>query len=126
MDNSVDLPGYKYYVDPETGERPALFVTFVNVVEADDRVRGVAFELDDLAALDARERNYQRRRVGDLWVYVGTPEARERYQRGRTQGKAVVAAAYLETVREAFPDVEPPDLPVRELRRIDLTDRGRA
>ena len=26
MDNAVDLPGYKAYVDPATGERPAVHV----------------------------------------------------------------------------------------------------
>ena len=33
MDNSVDLPGYKHYVDPD-GARPDVKVTFLNLVEA--------------------------------------------------------------------------------------------
>jgi hypothetical protein len=119
MDNTVDLPGYKYYVDPETGERPALFVTFLNVVEGAGSVDGVTFD-GDPAVLDPRERNYERRRVGDVWVYVGTREARERYERGRALGTAVVDANYLEAVRDVFPDVPHPDVPVRRLRRIDL------
>ena len=37
MDNSVDLPGYKYYVTPD-GERPPVFVTFLNLVEDGTRL----------------------------------------------------------------------------------------
>src|SRR3954467_12850461 len=68
MDNTRDLPGYKYYVDPETGERPAVYVTYVDLVKDPySAVNGVVFEARDLAALDARERNYERREVtGDI------------------------------------------------------------
>src|SRR5215218_6013856 len=58
MDNRVTIPGYKYYLD-EAGERPEVFVTFLNLV-AGDGVDGVVLEVPDIAALDARERNYAR------------------------------------------------------------------
>ena len=29
MDNRATIPGYKYYVDPGAGERPAVYVTFL-------------------------------------------------------------------------------------------------
>jgi hypothetical protein len=124
MDNSLDLPGYKYYVDAETGQRAAVFVTFVNIEpEPECAVDGVVFPAadDELPLLDARERNYERRRVGeDLWAFVGTGDARARYERGAALGTAVVDAEYLRLVCESFPDIDRPDLPVRALRRIDI------
>src|SRR3954452_9313466 len=44
MDNSRDLPGYKYYVDPRTGERPRVFVAFLDLApDPRARVNGVLF-----------------------------------------------------------------------------------
>jgi hypothetical protein len=115
MDNSVDLPGYKYYVDPD-GRRPDVKITFVNLAEGDGAVDGVVFEADP-AVLDARERNYERHEVEPgLWVYIGTDDARSRF----AAGPAVVSREYLEVVRSAFPAIEPPDVPVWDLRRVDL------
>jgi hypothetical protein len=111
MDNAVDLPGYKCYVDPD-GDRPDVKVTFVNIVEADDSVHGVVIDAD-LDALDLRERNYERREVEPgLWAYVGTAEARARFE----EGPAVVSREYFESV----PTEEPPGVPVVDLRRVDL------
>jgi hypothetical protein len=115
MDNSVDLPGYKYYVDPEGG-RPAVKVTFVNIEEAPGAsVSGVVIEMDPPP--DRRERNYERREVEPgLWAYVGRPDARARYE----EGPSVVSREYYELVRRGLPDVEAPDVPLRDLRRVDL------
>jgi hypothetical protein len=139
MDNAVDLPGYKFYVDPATGERPAIFVTFLNLVEAPgDAVNGVLFPVDDPAELDARERNYVRRDVelpgidGRVWVYLGSEDARARYDGAVARGVAVVDRSYLELVRDGFGNLgaealmrfdqstDPPEVPVRSLRRVDL------
>ena len=88
-------------------------------------VAGAVFAVDDgmLAALDRRERNYDRRDVSDLvdvdgrvWAYVGSEAGRARCAAGRAAGTAVVAQQYLEQVRHA----EPPDLPVRPLLRRDV------
>jgi hypothetical protein len=142
MDNSRDLPGYKYFVDAGTGERPDVYVAFLDL--ADDpgsAVNGVAFPVagDALAALDRRERNYERRDVtehvdadppigGRVWAYFGSAAAHERFARGN----AVISRAYLDLVRAGFDRLGPgelsrfdtsteaPPVPVRDLRRIDI------
>jgi hypothetical protein len=122
MDNRVDLPGYKYYVDSRTGERPPVCVAFLDLAPVPERsVKGVIFEAADLDALDDRERNYARREVMEgVVAYIGTPDARERYRRGPT----VVCAEYLESVQSGLEQIgastEPPGVPIRDLRRVDL------
>ncbi|NJO04423.1 MAG: gamma-glutamylcyclotransferase [Chloroflexaceae bacterium] len=67
MDNRVLRPGYKYYVDRATGERPAAYVTFMNVYPmAGASIGGVLFGVTptELALLDRREANYQRISLG--------------------------------------------------------------
>ena len=74
MDNTRDLPGYKYYVAPD-GTRPAVFVAFLDVAPAAGAsVGGVCSPVDAtlLAELDARERNYERR---DVTALVADPAA---------------------------------------------------
>ena len=122
MDNRVTIPGYKYYVDG-AGRRPEVFVTFLNLVPGEE-VEGVVVRVDDVAGLDARERNYTRVEVsplvdhpGPVFAYVGRDEAVARFEAGRRGGRAVVARGYLETVRHL---ADPPPLPVLDLRRIDL------
>jgi gamma-glutamylcyclotransferase (GGCT)/AIG2-like uncharacterized protein YtfP len=126
MDNRETIPGYKFYVDPATGERPAVYVTFLAIrPEPGAAVTGEVFAADaeTLAALDARERNYDRRDVSDhvdvdgrVWAYVGSAAGRARCAAGRAAGTAVVSAEYLASV----PVGEPPDLPVRPLLRRDV------
>ena len=132
MDNSVDLPGYKYYVDPATGERPPVFVTFLNVEPAAGSVvDGVAFWVSDatLTQLDDRERNYLRRDVTDLVredfgdrvdAYVARPEARERFESAHRDGRAVISRDYYKKVLDGFATVDEPCCPVVDLRRVDL------
>src|SRR5687767_4290065 len=129
MDNRRTIPGYKYYLDAATGERPEVFVAFLDiVVDPGSAVEGLSFAVDPatLAALDDRERNYRRVEVdGRLWAYSGLPEARERYARAVAEGSAVVARAYLKTVRAGLAaaglafDTEP-EVPVRDLVRVDV------
>jgi gamma-glutamylcyclotransferase (GGCT)/AIG2-like uncharacterized protein YtfP len=128
MDNRRTIPGYKIYLDPESGEQPAVYVTFLCIwPEPGASVHGVAFAVDDagLAALDSRERNYDRRDVTSLvepdpattvWAYVGSAAGRERCAAGRAAGTAVVTQEYLARV----PDGDRPDLPVRPLLRRDV------
>jgi hypothetical protein len=144
MDNSRSLAGYKYYLSATDESRPAVFVTFLNLVPASGRyVSGVLFAVgeDELAALDERERNYDRREVTDLvdeppdgrvWAYVGKPKAEQRFALGAREGRAVIDRAYLETVRAGFELIAPQALvefdattdphacPVVDLRRVDL------
>jgi hypothetical protein len=126
MDNRRTIPGYKFYVDPETGERPAVYVAFLCIwPEPGASVEGVLLDVDDdgLAALDDRERNYDRHDVsahvdgdGTVWAYLASAAGRERCAAGRAAGTAVVSAEYLASV----PGSEPPDLPVRPLLRRDV------
>jgi cation transport regulator ChaC len=128
MDNTRDLPGYKFYVDRVTGERPAVFVAFLDLEESPGaEVEGIAFGVDEaaLAVLDDRERNYARVEVteqlsvdlgGPVWTYVGTTDARERFERSARDGTAVISREYLDSV----PATEPDRLPVRELRRLPV------
>lgn len=145
MDNAVAVPGYKVYALPD-GSRPALAVAFLDLEEADAgaEVDGALLAVDaaGLAALDARERQYERIDVralvdpapgGPVWTYVGRAPGRARVAAGRA-GRAPVAIqrSYAELVERAFaglgPDAlaryrastEAPPFPVLELTRIDL------
>jgi gamma-glutamylcyclotransferase (GGCT)/AIG2-like uncharacterized protein YtfP len=144
MDNTLTLAGYKLYLGAADSSRPAVFVTFLNLVPAAGRhVSGVLFAVDDdeLAALDERERNYDRRDVtglidgqstGCVWTYIGKPEAERRFALGAREGRAVIDRAYLESVRAGFgliaadaleefdATTEPHGCPVLDLRRVDL------
>jgi gamma-glutamylcyclotransferase (GGCT)/AIG2-like uncharacterized protein YtfP len=144
MDNSRSLAGYKYYLRATDSSRPAVFVTFLNLVPAGGRyVSGTLFAVgeDELAALDERERNYDRREVTDLvdappegriWTYIGKAEAERRFALGAREGRAVIDRAYLETVRAGFELIatealvefdattDPHTCPVVDLRRVDL------
>ena len=127
MDNRETIPGYKVYVDPATGERPAVEVAYLSIApEPGATVDGVAFPVigGELAALDRRERNYVRCDVtelvddlgGRVWAYVGSAAGRRRLEHGRRRGTAVISRGYLELVARAAP----PDLPVRRLLRRDV------
>ena len=138
MDNRRTIPGYKYFLDPDGG-RPAVHVAFLDVVpDGDGSVAGVAFEVPDIWAVDARERNYARVEVtamldadlgAPVWAYSGLPEARERYARAAAGGTAVVSRAYLEGVRAGFAahgwafDTAP-EVPVVDLVRVDVPAHG--
>lgn len=114
MDNSVSLPGYKYYLDAGDSSRPEVFVTFLNLVAAPGhRVNGmlVPVSAEELAELDRRERNYTRREVttsieqaaeGRVWSYFGKPEACQRFVEGVRAARAVVDESYLGRVRAGF------------------------
>jgi gamma-glutamyl AIG2-like cyclotransferase len=144
MDNTRDLPGYKHYLDPETGDRPAVYVAYLDLVpDPRTAVNGVVFPVEDAALreLDQRERNYERRDVtaqldppigGRAWTYIGTAAARERLERGRERGATVVDRVYFDTVRDGFAQLGPAELerfdastdsppaPMTALRRVDM------
>ncbi len=147
MDNSVDIPGYKYYLDPVTGERPDVGVTFLNLTaQATTSCVGLLLPVtrQTLTQLDQRERNYGRVEVTDrisaaltittrVYVYLGTTEARRRYANAVAAGSAVVASPYRDEVERGFAraglldaylaSTRPPECPVRELTRVDLPGR---
>lgn len=145
MNNVVDLPGYKCYLEPD-GRRPALSVCFLDIEpdpSAQARVNGVCTPVDaaDLAALDRRERNYERLDVSDrladadgvrVWAYRGSADGRARFAAAVRAGTAVIHAGYLEAVRAAFrslgpeewaacaASLDPGGLPVADLVRREL------
>jgi dephospho-CoA kinase len=142
MDNAVTIPGYKYYLAPD-GTRPDVCVAFVDVQPAADAwVNGVCHAVDaaQLAALDARERNYLRvdvtahvaPQLGTTWAYVGREDSRRRCERARRTGRCVVARAYADGVADGFRalgeaewerfnrSTDGPRPPVCDLRRVDL------
>jgi len=144
MDNTRTIPGYKYYLDAVSGDRPAVFVTFLNLRPSPGEVvSGVAFPVDSdrLAALDRRERNYTRIDMTDnvasgptgrIWTYLGSQEGRERFERGVERGTAVVSEEYYAGVRQSFEGggdaavddfertTDTPAVPMRELIRVDV------
>jgi hypothetical protein len=141
MDNTRTLPGYKYYVDG-TGARPDVCVAFLDLAAvATGRVNGVCLPVDGaaLAALDDRERNYERVDVSDrlpgagpVWAYLGSAAGRDRLTHGRALGKAVIHEGYLAAVTRGFralgpaewtacaPSLAPGGLPLRALARREL------
>ena len=142
MDNRETIPGYKVYVDPETGEQPPVHVAYLGLrPDPQAHVSGVALAVtpDELARLDRRERNYDRRDISDLldadvegpvWAYVGSSAGRQRLAAGRASGTAVVSAGYLQDVKQGFEALgllddfeattDPVDLPVVPLLRRDV------
>jgi len=146
MDNRQTVGGYKAYLD-DRGLRPAIDVAFLDLRPSHEATLGVnglcaPATAAELAALDARERNYRRVDVSGslsiragsdrVWAYVGLETARERAQRARARGTLVVHRAYRELVESGFAALGPaalaqyhettagPDCPERALTRIDL------
>jgi hypothetical protein len=145
MDNSVDLSGYKYYLDEATGARPEIFVAFLDLRPEPGAATGgllLPVDPDDMPRLDARERNYARIDVtgavsgapagARVWTYVGTPDARERFATAVRAGTAAIQRAYLDGVRAGFRalgdgsldaferSTDPAPCPVLDLERVDL------
>jgi hypothetical protein len=151
MDNRVEIPGYKVYVDPADGSRPPVHVAFLDLADAAPGappVNGILVAVDARALddLDRRERNYERTDVTDrvrdapgrVWAYTGSAAGRARLADGLRAGTAVVSRAYLDGVRDAFARLgdgeaerfrattQAPPVPVRELRRVELAPPGPA
>ena len=101
---------------------------------------------DDLAALDERERNYERADVteairpeppGRVWTYVGHSAGRDRCHRGLAEGRLVVSREYLGDTRASFEalganelrrfegSTDRPPCPVWPLRRVDTPGAAR-
>jgi hypothetical protein len=121
MDNWDVVNDPKHFVDSKTGERPHIRVAYLDIEPSEgSTVNGLAIPVDGarLAALDAREVNYERVDVtdafeatpglaidaaaGQVFTYVGAPAARERCRRGLADGNCIVARDYFAGVRAAF------------------------
>ena len=114
MDNRRDIPGYKYYLEAESGRRPDVFVTFLDIMpKPSAQVNGLVIpvSVSELADMDRRERNYQRLNVtgavhppveGMVWAYAGLDEARVRCDQGVSEGVGVICQRYEQMVRNGF------------------------
>ena len=118
MDNRDLIPGYKRYVDPRTGRRPALYVAFLDLsADPTGTVNGVCVPITGqrLAELDRRERQYERVNLGArlpelggrVWTYLGSDDGRARRQAGDRAGTTVVARAYRDAVLAGFDALGP-------------------
>ena len=147
MDNRLSIPGYKRYLD-HRGDAPLVDVAFLDLHEAPSggtAVNGVCVPVspEELAELDARERNYARVEVtarvagelpGDatIWTYLGLPAARQRAAGARAAGTLVLQRDYRDLVERGFAalghaeleqyraSTAAPDCADLELTRIDL------
>ena len=122
MDNSKQIKGYKYYVNPTDLKQPDIFVTFLNVQESSDyAVKGILFEVsqEELLFFDQRERQYSRKDITDLldieidgtaWVYTGLPDSMKRFEEAFENNRAVISQAYQELVNSAYQSLSDDDL----------------
>jgi hypothetical protein len=144
MDNASEIPGYKVYALPD-GTRPALAVAFLDLEATTGAEVGgalLAVDAPALAALDTRERQYERRDVtnlidpqpdGPVWTYVGRAPGRARVTNARAGTTPIaIQRSYRDLVEAAFAalgddaliryreSTEDPPFPVLDLTRIDL------
>ncbi|MEV4617712.1 gamma-glutamylcyclotransferase family protein [Asanoa sp. NPDC049573] len=129
------------YHTPGTKERPPVQVLFLNLEPAAEETTGylIFVEAHHLAALDAREGNYDRVPVTDqvtpaarerpavVWTYVGKGDRETKARAAIRRGSARIRREYLDKVVEAFGDNEAmaaelvrtkPPAPVERLDRV--------
>jgi hypothetical protein len=114
MDNAVDVPGYRRFARMDGGARPDVVVAFADLLpDAGGHADAVLLAVDDaaLAALDARERNYDRIDVtarvaaappGVVWAYLGHAAGRARLRDAVAAGRAVAWRAYRDGIVAAY------------------------
>ena len=146
MDNCLNLPNYKYYINVETGNRPESFITFINIRPNQGKaVGGILFRVShqELKKLDRRERNYQRIDItnkieekveGKAWVYIGLKEAEQRYEQGLKQNKGVIVQDYIDSIHYGYglwgqeiwfnyvATTDKPRVPILNLKRYQLQE----
>lgn len=119
MNNWEGGEGVKHFLDPASGERPRIRVAYLDLyAQLAGVVNGLALPVDAerLAALDAREVNYERVDVtrafepalpGRVFTYLGLEAAHERCRAGAVAGDVFVSRIYAEIVRRAFERLAP-------------------
>ncbi|MCB2180611.1 MAG: gamma-glutamylcyclotransferase [Desulfobulbaceae bacterium] len=143
MDNSHDIPGYKWFRDTDSQKRPDLRVAFLNIYESrkNDFINGVLFRVtkNELARMQKRERNYDLLEISDrlnisvsgkAYVFIGKKEAEKRFVQGLRANKTVISADYKKLVEQGFKSVsrdyfetyiqttDEPAVPVRKLETV--------
>ena len=146
MDNTINAPGYKYYVEKHTGHRPEGVVTFLNIRPCKDQsITGIVFDVSDeeLTRLDQRELNYRKVDVTamvegsfneNVYAYIGLNESERRYHEGRKRQKAMISQDYWDLVYSAYKSLgndalsryvdstEAPSIPIVHLERRQIPD----
>lgn len=136
MDNRLNTPGYKYYVEKPTHSgrenhqaqenpsqnkdyRPNGFVTFLNIRPCSKTtITGIVFEVSnqELKHLDQRERNYRKLDITDMmdtslseqvYAYMGLEESEQRYQQGLLTKSAMISKDYYDLVYNAYESLGP-------------------
>ncbi len=118
MDNREQTPGYKSYLDPKTGQRPAVYVAFLDLAaDPAGAVVGVCIPVtrQRLGEFDRRERQYARVDLGDrlpefagrVWAYLGSNDGRARRRAGDRAGMTVVSRGYRDAVLAGFAALGP-------------------
>ena len=145
MDNRVNIPGYKYYINKNTGDRLDGFVAFLNIrPQLGKTVTGILFRTShaDLEKLDNREYNYERVDIthkldiqiqGRAWVYIGLDKAEQCYQEGLSKYNASISQTYFDLVHNAYRSLgeaafsnyisttDQPTIPILELERHQIS-----
>lgn len=120
MNNWEEGEGAKHWLDRNSGERPHIRVAYLDLREQEGSVvNGLALpvDADRLAEIDAREINYRRIDVTDVFegdvearkvfTYAGLDAARERCRQGVSDGNVFVSRDYVRLVRRAFERLAP-------------------
>ena len=148
MDNRINVPGYKYYVETHTGRRPNGVVTFLNIRPCQGKnITGIVFTVspEELIRLDQRERNYRKVNVtsmidgaisGSVYAYMGLNESERRYHEGLKRQNAMISQEYYDLVYSAYASLgndalagyvdttETPPIPIVHLERRQVPDVG--
>jgi hypothetical protein len=106
MDNMASIPGYKFYVDSASGERPDIAVTFLNIQRAQGAtLTALAIPASEsmIQHLDERERNYDRIEVAErMYIYIGKKEGCARFAAGSQANKAAISMRYYNKVASGY------------------------
>ena len=118
MDNSINLPNYKFYISKDNQERENIFVSFLNIQKSPQKsVYGILFpiEKESLPLMDKRERNYNRVNITGsisnldsldkediVYTYIGKKDANERYRKGKKENRVFVSKDYYDDILSSF------------------------
>ena len=146
MDNRINVPGYKYYVEKHTGHRPDGVVTFLNIRPCKGKnITGIIFNVskEELIRLDQREQNYRKIDVTAMidapvsekvYAYIGLNESERRYHEGLRRQNAMISQEYYDLVYGAYASLgkdalvdyvdttEQPQIPIVHLEKRQIPD----
>lgn len=118
MDNTQEIPNYKYYIEEIENERPNYFVTFLNIeIDPSSEIVGVLFFVDKmmLEKLKIRERNYALIEITNnididipdkSFIFIAKNSGIRRYKEGLKQKSAVIPKEYYDFVENSYKKLE--------------------